>query len=199
MSKADEYTDDFIKFYDVYPRHEGKRDGFKAWKTMPLAAQSAALADVEKRNRHNAWSKNRKLVPLPATYLRGARYEDDWFSTFKSEQNEDKPNTGQVDYRTPEPEGPFQANKWHRCANYFMLRWLMLLTQRGRKLSTDELRDAVRLRNKLYREAGQAMQEEIDSGVSSGEVTMMYGKMMLDWLDERFGTGISDRIIRGRA
>lgn len=191
----DDYTESYLAFYDAYPRHEGKRDGFKAWKGMPLASQQVALADVEKRNRHNAWSKNKKLVPLPATYLRGARYEDDWFATFKSEQNEDKPNTGQVEYRTPEPQGPIQECKWLRCANFFMLRWVWRRAQTGKALSLDEMRDAVRLRNRLKREVSADMQAEIDSGTPTSEVTRMYGTLMLDWLDERFECQLRSRIL----
>lgn len=96
-----EYTPDFLKFYEnTYPRKEGKQAAMKAWAKLSEDDRRAAQADVEKRNRFKAWASNKTMVKLPATYLNGAHWEDDWMSTFESakKSDENKPNTGPMEY-----------------------------------------------------------------------------------------------------
>ena len=67
----------FEDFWDAYPRREGKRDAQKAWR------QIKAGLDPELRERIMAgvasrpWSKERTFQMLPATFLRGARFDDE--------------------------------------------------------------------------------------------------------------------------
>jgi hypothetical protein len=99
------YEDDYLAFYEVYPRHEGKADGQKAWGSLSATDRKAAKADVEKRKRNGAYSSNKKMIQLPASYLRARRWEDDWQDTLQSSRRgDDLPNTGPVMPQVKEPE-----------------------------------------------------------------------------------------------
>ena len=73
--------DGFAKFWSAYPKHEAKRDAIKAWNALKPNEdlQSTIAADLEKRLASGGvWYKaDRRYIPLPATYLRGARWEDE--------------------------------------------------------------------------------------------------------------------------
>jgi hypothetical protein len=66
---------DFDRFWAAYPRHDAKQDAKRAWSQIrPDAALVARiLADLETRR----WPTEKKYIPLPATYLRGGRYDDE--------------------------------------------------------------------------------------------------------------------------
>ena len=71
----------FGEFYQVYPRHEAKPAAEKAWKRNALdAVADAIIADVNARLADpGQWKQTEKrFLPLPATYLNGRRWEDDW-------------------------------------------------------------------------------------------------------------------------
>lgn len=70
-------TDSFPTFYAAYPRKESKADALKAWKQVDgdkhLGAIQAALSWQVAE-----WAqRDSKFIPLPATYLRGKRWEDE--------------------------------------------------------------------------------------------------------------------------
>jgi hypothetical protein len=70
----------FERFWNVYPRREAKRDAFKAWlKLKPTAPLVDRIVDdVEDRVRTKVWRLvERQFIPLPATYIRGERWEDE--------------------------------------------------------------------------------------------------------------------------
>ena len=71
----------FDDFYAVYPRHEAKPAAEKAWKRHNLDKMAdTIIADVEARTADTSqWKQvEKRFVPLPATYLNGRRWEDDW-------------------------------------------------------------------------------------------------------------------------
>ena len=86
--------DGFTKFWSTYPKHEAKKDAIKAWNALKPSEdlQNTIIADLEKRlSGGGAWYKSeRKFIPLPATYLRGARWEDE-------------PSDGTTDKKSDEP------------------------------------------------------------------------------------------------
>ena len=66
-----------LQFYKSYPNHKARQDAFKAWKQMqpPLQAVLTALAWQRKQE---DWTKDGgRFVPLPASYIRGKRWEDE--------------------------------------------------------------------------------------------------------------------------
>jgi hypothetical protein len=63
----------FDAFYFFYPRHEAKADALKAWKALRPDAELVKRMSVDVRRYKD---KEPKYIPLPATYLRGRRWED---------------------------------------------------------------------------------------------------------------------------
>lgn len=68
----------FDAFWSAWPRREAKADAKKAWKQIKPSQEvlAAILADVRMRLAEKIWD-NPKFIPLPATYLRGKRWEDE--------------------------------------------------------------------------------------------------------------------------
>jgi DNA-binding transcriptional regulator YhcF (GntR family) len=81
--KNSTYSEEFLLFYAAYPKHEAKADAFRAWSQMngsrpPL---ETLLSIIEKYKRSDQWQKeNGKYIPLPATWLRGRRWEDEFLT-----------------------------------------------------------------------------------------------------------------------
>ncbi|NYF21938.1 hypothetical protein HDC36_003414 [Xanthomonas sp. JAI131] len=74
-------TAKFAEFYQVYPRHEARPDAAKAWRKNNCEAMADRIvAELKTRTAEDPqWSKERKrYIPLPATYLNGRRWEDQW-------------------------------------------------------------------------------------------------------------------------
>lgn len=67
---------DFAEFWTEYPKKEAKKDAEAAWQKVdaPLADILAAL---KRQRASESWVKAAgQFIPLPATYLRGRRWED---------------------------------------------------------------------------------------------------------------------------
>ena len=66
----------FDDFWLLYPRRVARRDAMKAWAQMTQAEQMAAVVAMVDWRR--VWAtKDREFLPYPATWLRGARWEDE--------------------------------------------------------------------------------------------------------------------------
>ena len=66
----------FAEFWMVYPRREAKKDAEKAWKQIrsDLYPQIINAAAAWRRE----WiRREQNFIPLPATWLRGERWEDE--------------------------------------------------------------------------------------------------------------------------
>jgi hypothetical protein len=71
----------FDEFYLAYPRKEGRPKAEKAWMGAKLDKHAdRILADViERVADEGGWKGTEKrFIPLPATYLNGRRWEDQW-------------------------------------------------------------------------------------------------------------------------
>lgn len=87
--KSDSTADRFSEFCEVYPRREAKPAAEKSWRRQKLdAVADAIIADVQARVADAGQWKGveRRYVPLPATYLNGRRWEDDWAPTVAAEK-----------------------------------------------------------------------------------------------------------------
>jgi hypothetical protein len=82
-------AESFEKFWAKYPRHEAKKDAFKAW--CQLKPDARLVDQILENLRQRVWPNRKQFVPLPASYLRGYRWRDD-------------PTIDR-------PQGP--ANRWH--------------------------------------------------------------------------------------
>jgi hypothetical protein len=75
-----EMTEDFQAFWRVYPRREAKQDALKAWGRLnPSAALVTEILDaLAWQTQRDDWTKDDgRYVPLPASWLRGQRWEDE--------------------------------------------------------------------------------------------------------------------------
>jgi DNA-binding MarR family transcriptional regulator len=75
--EAEQRARAFEAFWAAYPKKEGRKDAEAAWAKVdaPLAVLLAAVAA---RAKTEDWMKAKgQFVPLPATYLRGKRWEDE--------------------------------------------------------------------------------------------------------------------------
>ena len=76
----DEDTDGFAAFWAAYPRKVAKQEALKAWRKLkpnPRLRERIIAAVTEERN-SDQWKRDGgQFIPHPATYLRGARWEDE--------------------------------------------------------------------------------------------------------------------------
>ncbi len=70
----------FLQFWSVYPRKESKDAARKVWdKLKPSNALALAIREaVRKQSQSRQWlADNGRYIPLPATWLNNARWEDE--------------------------------------------------------------------------------------------------------------------------
>ncbi len=72
---------EFDQFYRAYPRHDARADAWKAWQqTRATRPPLQALLDAVQLAAHaNEWTASRRrFIPLPASWLRGERWSDEF-------------------------------------------------------------------------------------------------------------------------
>lgn len=70
----------FDRFWEAYPRRQGKEAARKAWAKMrpDEALLEDMLAALERQRASDQWCKDGgRFIPLPATWLNGRRWEDE--------------------------------------------------------------------------------------------------------------------------
>jgi hypothetical protein len=72
------YPDDFIVFWDSYPRKAGKQEAFKSWiKSGNKPAIADILQAIESQKKSDQWRKdNGQFIPHPATWINQGRWDD---------------------------------------------------------------------------------------------------------------------------
>lgn len=78
--RTKEYTSDFLKFYDAYPKHKGKEQAWKTWQklngTMPTVDD--LILKIQEQSKSEQWTKDDgKYIPHPSTWLNDKRWEDE--------------------------------------------------------------------------------------------------------------------------
>lgn len=86
----------FDQFKATYPRRENWRDAEKAWRQVGASPWLAAiLADIRRRLDAREWEPavkdRRRFIPMPASYLRARRWEDE----VHGDASEEDPYAGQ--------------------------------------------------------------------------------------------------------
>jgi hypothetical protein len=71
------YTDEFLKFWNIYPRKEAKPDAFKAFKKIKPEELDKILRHVPMF----CHGKESQYIPHPASYLNKRRWEDEQAQT----------------------------------------------------------------------------------------------------------------------
>jgi hypothetical protein len=71
----------FDDFWEIYPRKQAKKDARKAWDQIKMDESlfNQITTNIELRLSGGSWN-DKKYIPLPATYLRGERWEDEVYS-----------------------------------------------------------------------------------------------------------------------
>jgi len=88
----DQVADDFLKFWEVYPRKVGKQAAMRAWKKVnaPLSILLTAIRDQQQSEQ---WTKDGgEYIPHPATWLTGQRWEDVLTPASAPQQKYQKPD-----------------------------------------------------------------------------------------------------------
>jgi len=75
--KKQQYSDDFELFWNAYPRKTGKGAAWKVWGKIPSGTLPLILTALEWQCKQEQWVKEGgQFIPMPATYLTQARWED---------------------------------------------------------------------------------------------------------------------------
>src|SRR5262245_12808823 len=73
------YPEDFLRFWEAYPKKVGKGAAFKVWKKLRPSKTTVEdmLIAIAGQRRSRQWLKDQgQFVPHPATWLNQARWED---------------------------------------------------------------------------------------------------------------------------
>ena len=67
----------FNEFWTAYPRRQAKKDALKAWRALKPSVELVAMIvqHIIQRQHTRQWREG--FIPLPATFLRGERWEDE--------------------------------------------------------------------------------------------------------------------------
>ena len=183
------YTDDFLKFYDTYPRHEGKLEGQKAWLKLTPDQRLAAQVDVEKRKRAGAYSANKKLIQLPASYLNAHRWEDDWELTLKSSKTDpDAPNNPFIPpVRIPEVKISWEEQMINRLFKSYVFTAMGL----------PEVATALKIKSELLDQVAPALAEDIENGWETREgASKTLANTFMDRMDLAYGLTLKPRALK---
>lgn len=187
------YTDDYLTFYEAYGRHEGKAEGQKAWDKLDMLDREAAQRDVEERNRLNAWSKNKRLITMPSTYLNQRRWEDDWKSTVESARaNPDgEIGSGPRTYSNNMSEQP-ELTFWEQVFGRAWFLYVVVPARGG--LEPDR---ALAIRDEMMKTDTPAFDDEIESGsMTKKQAAREVLAAFVNRLDKEFGENRAGLVLR---
>lgn len=77
-----QYTQDFVEFWEAYPRKVGKDAAYRAWKKVKrerrLPGMQVLLDAIDSARNSEAWQKDGgQYIPYPATWLNQGRWQDE--------------------------------------------------------------------------------------------------------------------------
>jgi len=68
----------FADFWRCYPRRQARVDAEKAWKQIGGERYPYMLTAIERAKETDQWQRNNgQYIPMPASYLRGKRFDDE--------------------------------------------------------------------------------------------------------------------------
>jgi hypothetical protein len=71
------YSCAFNEFWSAYPKKKAKADAWKAWQQADIPEDIVSIVERHKSNNHDWQKENGQYIPLPASWIRGCRWEDD--------------------------------------------------------------------------------------------------------------------------
>ena len=74
--KVTQPSEEFLTFWDAYPRHEKMARAWRAWQKAnpPLAVVLESLAEHKKTNQ---WRRGKEYIPHPATWINDESWDDE--------------------------------------------------------------------------------------------------------------------------
>ena len=85
-----EIDERFDRFWDVYPRHEKKKDARKAFGTLNVTDELLEqMLDAVRRQKASKQWQDAQYIPQPTTWLHGRRWEDEDIPQAKSSDGMD--------------------------------------------------------------------------------------------------------------
>ena len=158
------YSANFEKFWNVYPRRVGKLKAYTSWKTHVGENELASLVvdHIKKRNRLRFWHQDKAKIPMPATFLNQHRWEDeDWEDEIKTRGKENLATYTPMPMPTVNIEAP-KLNGWAMMANRLLRSYIF----KSRGLTSVQLAKCVRTKNKIVADFIPAIQEELSTASS---------------------------------
>jgi len=76
----EDYTTQFVTFYNAYPRKANKKAAFRVWRGIALdnGLFEKIITALEQHKKSDVWRRdNGKFIPYPASWLNGERWEDE--------------------------------------------------------------------------------------------------------------------------
>ena len=110
--------DDFETFWKAYPRKEAKADAMKAWVSPKIKIDLAViLKAIEARKVSGSWFDS-DYIPLPASWLRGARWNDEILPpSTKTKLSTVVPTQARTCIHCKEPAHMEISGRWY-CRNH---------------------------------------------------------------------------------
>jgi hypothetical protein len=72
-----EYSSEFLKFWETYPRKEAKETSWQLWQKLPAGILTTIISALSWQTKSEQWTKDGgQFIPMPSTYLNQKRWED---------------------------------------------------------------------------------------------------------------------------
>lgn len=69
-------SDEFLQFWDKYPRRQAMKPAWRAWEKLHPPIESV-LETLDKAKKHPSWCRGKQFIPLPASWLNDERWDDE--------------------------------------------------------------------------------------------------------------------------
>lgn len=178
-----DYTDNFERAWNVYPKRDGQRRGkapaFKKWQALSADDKRAAFADIEKRNRYKLWGKY--IVDM-SRYLNERRWEDEV----------EVPQ--QQLFAPPEAKQPeVKLTWWEKLLGRL---WFAYTVGTMRPVPEPDVKAALKIRSDVLRDVTPAFDEDIEAEVTSKrQAAIDVAKLFLAQLDDAYGRSDAERVL----
>lgn len=188
------FSKEFEKFWDVYPRKTAKVKAWEAWKKLGVDEDAflpnQIIGDIDKRTRLFFWPKDRTKIPHATTWINQMRWEDTGWEDEIETRKED-PVLKATFYKPVEDTGP-DLSDWEKLLNRFWVRYCR--TCGG--MMPEQVTQSLRIKHGVLKEMEPVIAEELENDPSQRkEMTEMIVKTFLHRLDLGLQMKIRNRVL----
>lgn len=188
------FSKEFEKFWDVYPRKTAKVKAWEAWKKLGVDDDAflpnQIIGDIDKRTRLFFWPKDRTKIPHATTWINQMRWEDTGWEDEIETRKED-PRSLPRPYKPIEDTGP-DLSDWEKLLNRFWVRYCR--TCGG--MMPEQVAQSLRIKRAVLKEMEPVIAEELENDPSQRkEMTEMIVKTFLHRLDLGLQMKIRNRVL----